>query len=297
MRIPNSTFYTLANVELNQINEANADLLKQASNGLRVQKPSDDPAAAALSLRLKSQLADQQASSSSLQHGLDNLSTAELGLSDGISILQKAQELSLQAANGHLSATDLKAIGEEADGLVKSMLAVGNRQVAGRYVFAGTASTTKPFTLTGSQVTYNGDAGVRETELAPGVTITTTIPGNKAFSDGGDGDALAALVALRDAAAKGDVDALSGSVQTKLTASHNYLLQQQTRVGAWQTGLQQQLDSLSTATLNSKQALSNNEDADMAAVLTAIQASQQRQQAALAVISKASQSTLVNTLA
>ena len=73
--------------------------------------------------------------------------------------------------------------------LLDDMVGLANsRDANGEYIFAGTATSTQPFSDTGGSFTYNGDTGTREVQLSPVRRVINGDPGNKVFMEVLDGN-------------------------------------------------------------------------------------------------------------
>src|SRR5262249_24325121 len=93
--------------------------------------------------------------------------------------------LILQGMNGTLSADDRKAVAAQIGLIRKQMIELGNFRIDGRYLYAGTKTSTEPFSdveIDGhAKVLYHGsDEGAR---LRIGVEneVQSTIPGSEIF--------------------------------------------------------------------------------------------------------------------
>src|SRR3979490_1909133 len=87
--------------------------LEQLSSGLRINRAADDAAGLAISEKLRSQVRGLNQGSRNAQDGISMLQTAEGGMNEVTSMLQRMRELSVQAGNSTLGASDRSAIGEE----------------------------------------------------------------------------------------------------------------------------------------------------------------------------------------
>src|SRR5215813_7584693 len=136
----------------------NQDIASQElSTGRRVNRLSDDPAAAA-------QLVVNHDQSSADDQYLQNLGslqskfqTADSALSNVVTVLNRALTLGTEGANGTLTPANRQAIGVEVQGLISQLVNLGNTGYQGSYLFSGTAVNTLPFAYDGSTntVTYN----------------------------------------------------------------------------------------------------------------------------------------------
>jgi flagellar hook-associated protein 3 FlgL len=128
---------------------------------------------------------------------------------------------------------------------------VGNSQVQGQYIFAGTNTTTVPFVddeaTTPPTTTYNGNSGIINLDVSPSTTVATNIPGNTLFygpdGQGSDTDILAQTAAMATALTNNDTAALQtayNNIQTissRINVSVADLGERENGVTALQSGL------------------------------------------------------------
>ena len=179
---------------------------EQLATGLRVNLPSDDPTAAAedvVNLSLQSST-DQYLKSTTDLEGM--LQTADSSLSSVVTALNQAISLGVQGASGGLSAADLQSIGIQVQGIQSQVLQLANTSYQGSYLFAGTATSTAPFTANSSQPSgaqYNGNTGVNSVNIAEGQSLQVNVPGSQVFQ-GASGDIFASLQQLTTALQSGN---------------------------------------------------------------------------------------------
>jgi flagellar hook-associated protein 3 FlgL len=184
-----------------------ARLEEMVSTGKKLIRPSDDPGGAARSVRLGAELRGVDAAERGAQLARGELDATDDALQSLSTTLARARELGVQAASGTLTATDRAAVAAELDGLLRSALELGNRDLDGRRLFGGTATDRPPYELVVSggatTVAYRGDGVAREQPVGE-ATLVLGRPGPGPFAGGGG--ALDALVALRDAVASAGPD-------------------------------------------------------------------------------------------
>src|SRR5690606_26362898 len=139
---------------------------------------------------------------------LEGTATAVLNVVD---ILQRAQELSVQAANETVDTDSLNSLALEIDQLLESTVVEANRRINDRSIFAGTRTTADAFDVTRvggeiTAVTYAGNAESIEIEIAEGVRSPINEPGDAAFQS--TVDIFQTLIDLRDSMRAGDQDAV-----------------------------------------------------------------------------------------
>jgi flagellar hook-associated protein 3 FlgL len=183
---------------LSRTQEQQQTALLQLATGLRVNQPSDDPAAAAMLVLNRTETTQVN----SYVHNLTNLSgqlqTADAALNSVTLSLQRAITIGVEAANGTLSATDRASIATEILGIEKQVLAAANTTFQGQFLFAGTATQTTPFVsdpTVPSGVRYDGNSGVNSIPAGPSLSLQTNVPGSAIFTSAGK-DVFQALTSL-----------------------------------------------------------------------------------------------------
>ena len=159
MRISDAHVFAALNKQLNNTKAAVAKAQERAASGLAVAKPSDDPVAFAAAQRERSKKTLADAGMKVADLALTHLNGADeaLGLAtDGIA---NAKELALQAASDTLGEDQRKSLGEQIHKIREQMVALGNTQVAGSYVFAGYRDDKEPYSSAG---VFNGDTTTKE---------------------------------------------------------------------------------------------------------------------------------------
>ncbi|MFA0782006.1 flagellar hook-associated protein FlgL, partial [Fervidibacter sacchari] len=141
----------------------NADVinrsLERLGTGRRINRAYEDPPGTVLSMRLQSDIASVEGDYRRLEQVLPYIQAADTALQQAISVLQRARELVLMASNDTLTADQRSAIANELVGLRDELLQIANTKVGDRFLFAGSAILTKPFTMDADgNATYQGDS-------------------------------------------------------------------------------------------------------------------------------------------
>jgi flagellar hook-associated protein 3 FlgL len=162
-----------------------SQLQQQVATGRRVNRPSDDPAAALRILPLRADLRDLQQLSDNVSMARESLNTSTTSLEDGSSLMQRVRELTTQAANGTLSDSDRQSVAAEVDQLLNQLVGIGNSRRGDRYLFGGTENGDAPFELiedaSGARVVYRGNRDSLSVDVAPGVSTELNVPGDAIF--------------------------------------------------------------------------------------------------------------------
>ena len=118
MQINHNISALIANAHLKRTNNALDKSLEKLSSGLRINHAADDAAGMAISQKMKTQIAGLEQASRNASDGISVIQTAEGALGEVQAMLQRARELSVQAANGTNTVEDKQAIQEEIDQLM-----------------------------------------------------------------------------------------------------------------------------------------------------------------------------------
>lgn len=121
-----SLFSLAAQQSLLTTSSAMQSTIQQLSTGLRINSAADDPAGLAIGQSLNSQISGYAQGAQNSQSAINLAQTAEGGMSQVSSILQRMNTLSVQAANGTNTQSDLSAIQTEMNQLASSLTTITN---------------------------------------------------------------------------------------------------------------------------------------------------------------------------
>ena len=298
-----TTQMTTASVlsSINNVQDQLATTQQQLSTGLSINQPSDNPYGASLAIQLKNGLQGLSNYNSNITDGTAWASAADTSLQNVTSMLQRAQELTVQASNGDESATDLSATADEVDQLADAIKQEANTQYNGQYIFSGTATGTQPYSdSTGD--TYQGNTAAVTRQIGPGsslqvnVDISSLLGSGSSANDGKLLDTLRTISAdMRSGNTAGLAD-LSNNQITNLQTSLGGLTQLQANVGATENRLTLASDRIQGLQTTDTTALSNDEDVNMATAMTSFSNEQAAFTAALKAGANIVQSSLMDFL-
>lgn len=286
---------------INRVQDQLATTQQQLSTGLRINQPSDDPYGASLAVQLKNDLQGLTTYSNNVTDGTAWASAADTSLTNVMSMLQRAQELTVQASNGDESATDLSSTADEIDQLADAIKQEANTQYNGQYVFSGTATGTQPYASSTGDV-FQGNTAAITRQIGPGaslqvnVDISGLLGSGTSANDGKLLDTLRTIASdMRSGGSAGVAD-LSSNQLTNLQNSLNSLEQLQANVGAVQNRLTLAGDRIQGLQNSDTAALSNDEDVNMAQAVTTFSSEQAAFTAALKAGANIVQSSLMDFL-
>lgn len=145
--------------------------LEKLSTGLRINRAADDASGLTISEGLKSQVGGLTVAARNAQDGISVVQTAEGGLTETHSILQRMRDLAVQAGNDSNNATSRQAITTEVGQLQKELGRIASStNFNGINLLDGTAGTNKDGKLQ-FQVGANGDASSQITVDLSGANV------------------------------------------------------------------------------------------------------------------------------
>ena len=160
---------------------AMSDAQEQLTTGKRVNRASDDPAAAARAERALAAENHTDATQRAVSASQNAMTLTEGALGDAGDLLQQIRETLVAAGNGSYSDAERKNQADKIAGLRQQLLAVANRQdAAGTYLFGGQAADHAPFLDSATGVTYQGAAG--QIDAASGDPLPLTVDGRAAWT-------------------------------------------------------------------------------------------------------------------
>ncbi|MDH2238923.1 flagellar hook-associated protein FlgL [Pigmentiphaga sp. GD03639] len=184
MRVSTNQFYDNSIRAITSQQSALLQVSQQLSAQRKLLSPSDDPVAAgrevALDATLKAneQMLKNQADAKGLLEGTENY------LVEAGGTLQLALTRVVQAGGGGLNEENRQSILADLKELRDQLMSVANTQDEnGNYIFAGYKRDSQPFVRNASGVVYQGDAGVRQSQIGPNRVIDVSFSGNYLFGD------------------------------------------------------------------------------------------------------------------
>jgi flagellin len=230
--------------------------MQRLSSGLRVNSAKDDAAGLAIAERMNAQTRGMNVAIRNANDAISLAQTAEGALGAISNNLQRMRELSVQAANGTNSASDITALAQEF-----TALASENTRVAGATKFNGTAviaATTFTFQVGANDVAANDQIAVTGAAFAATAVVFT--------------DQASAVTAIT---------ALDTDINTVTTARSTW--------GATQNRFDSVIQNLRVGSENSAAARGRIMDADYAMETANLSRAQVLQQAGTAMVAQANQ--------
>ncbi|WHZ21650.1 MAG: Flagellar hook-associated protein FlgL [Nitrospira sp.] len=267
----------------------------QISSQRKVSTPSDDPSAFGQIVLDKSALSQTAQWIRNVDFGTARVDAADQALSQVQNLITRVRELTVQASSDTTSAEGRSTIAKEVRQLQRQLVQLGNTEVAGQSIFAGTKTDVTPFTITsGDTVAYQGNNETQSIAVGDNQTVQILVPGSSIFT----GSSTNIFNSLRDL-----LTALEGNdrngIQTglgNLDLATTQISDAQGTVGALANRLQVTHDALDTATLTISKAISDNQDADLAKAIAQLSLQQVSVQAASQAFARIFDTSLLNYL-
>ena len=233
-----------ANRMLGLTTGAQAKSTEKLSSGYRINRAADDAAGLSISEKMRRQIRGLDQASTNADDGISAVQTAEGALNEVQDMLQRMNELAVQAANGTNSENDRSYIQSEIDQLATEIDRVAETTkfnetyllkgdgVGGKYVDLGTTTACTGLTLVNGQQTkpatgvdYSTDRDVQMTvahtlDFSSDSTLDITIAGaNYALKDYADIEDLAAAISSNEKVNSVDLTYENGLVATSGTTT------------------------------------------------------------------------------
>ncbi len=285
MRIANRTIFDSIKINLDKATEAMAEANMVVSSGKRINRLSDDPVGLATVLDLRSSLANIEQLQKNINTGRSWLNMAESALSQIEDILVQGKALTVEMSSANRSAGDRYNAGTIVDGYLRQIFSLANTQVAGRYIFAGTETSTQPFAFDDDNnptlATYAGNNDPFAIKIGKDTNVEVGRNGEQVFGVNWDADNIfKTLIDLKTALQGNDVAGIQSAMQNldnHLERSRNLVSDTAGKV----IRLDVKEKIIQDLNLSYTERMSKLEDADIAAAIVELEAKELAYQAAL----------------
>ena len=244
------------NVTANQQSKSTEKL----SSGYRINRAADDAAGLSISEKMRKQIRGLDRASTNAQDGVSAVQTAEGALAEVHSMLQRMNELAVQAANGTNSTADITSISDEVVQLKNEIDRI--------------ADTTD----------FNGKKMLAGSDVSIFVGYTTATANDITITGVGLKSAVTSIAAFSTtASAKALLGTVSSAIETISTNRSTF--------GAMQNRLEHTIDNLDNVVENVTAAESRIRDTDMADEMVKYSKNNILTQAGQSMLAQANQST------
>lgn len=184
MRISTFQLHTQTSQQLQTIGAQAARTQQQISSGKRLVDASDNPIGAARVVSIGQDEAVRERFIANVDAADIQLALEDSVLKRVSDLIQRVQELTLQAGSGIQTQDDRQYIASEVRARFDELLALSNTQsVDGQYLFSGYQTDGTPFEMDGGAVVYRGDEGTRALQVSREQSVQVSNNGYELFMD------------------------------------------------------------------------------------------------------------------
>lgn len=183
MRVSTPQFYFQSALQLTNKQSSLNEQFEHLSSQKRVLTAKDDAVAFGTLNGYKEELRNIDKYQRNITQAENRNSLQDTLFDNAEDFLLQVKQTFIQANNGTLSNNDLTSLGELVTNAQAEILNIANsKDETGGYLFAGFQTDKKPFNLLADgSVTYAGDSGVRELQIASSISVELNQPGDEAF--------------------------------------------------------------------------------------------------------------------
>ena len=286
-----ATTYRNLQTNLSSTSSTINELYIKASTGTEVAKASENPSAVGSILSCRSEIVKSERSIENCKNVQDNLTTSEIYLDSIEELMVRAKEIAVTGANDSLSPADKATLADEVSQLQQELLDLANTQVNGKYLFAGYADQTLPFS--GSPVTYNGTNDHIMLEINPGSTVAKNITGEELFMS--PVNLFTTLEDLHTTLTSGSSTDVSATLTTLEEAADQVRTQLST-LGNTSARMDDMISMHESALVVLESTLSSHQDVDLTQVLSEIAKMETALEATMQVTARISSLSLLDYL-
>jgi flagellar hook-associated protein 3 FlgL len=288
---------------LNNLQQITAELNTDAldiTSGVQMRQVSDNPDKVSELLQTRAALAASQQISTNLSSVTTEVNTGEQALQTAIQEFDQVQTLGAEGATGTQTAASRASIALQLQSIEQQLVGLANSSIDGRFIFAGDADGSEPYTYDPSQPNpvsqYQGSASTRVTQDAQGGTFPIALTAQQIF-DSSD-PTTNAFTAINNL-----ITALNNNDQTAITTVVNglpgvgvYLNSQLAFYGTTQNSLTAAANFAQTQQTQFQSQISSLQDTDLTSAITDMTQTQTQESASLQAEGRIPRTTLFDFL-
>ncbi|MEJ8544108.1 flagellar hook-associated protein FlgL [Brevibacillus borstelensis] len=270
---------------------------QQLASGRKINLPSDDPVVATRGMFYRSSLMENEQYQRNVNEARSWMDLTDKTLDEVGNVMKRVSELLVYSGNGATSPDDLRTMGAEIAELKKHLGTLANQTINGKYIFAGTETDKAPYdeTANGGKGDFtNKNSSEVNLELSQNVFAAANINAQKIFNYPNNG---ANMFKVLD----NIIDELNAGrsvtqFQDEIADQYDNLLAERATLGARVNRIELIEERLNTQEVNVKELMSNNEDANIAEVITNLKTQEGVHRSALGAGARIIQPTLLDFL-
>ncbi len=266
-------------------------LMEQLSTGKKISRPSDDPVVAMKGMYYRTNLTELEQYKRNLSESYAWMENSEAALDHVQSVMHRARELVVQGSNETYSTEDRQAMAKEIEQLKHDFVQVANTQVAGKYIFNGTAIDKPRITDANDPTSVSTENSPFEVEVSRGIKLQSNINPENVFNE----DMMEIWTGLQSALETSDTDALK-DLMGRFDKAADTISAERSELGARYNRLEMVDNRIGYQEVVATRVLSDNEDADIEKVITDLTSQESVHRASLGVGARVIQPSLLDFL-
>ena len=185
MRVPNISTYVNSTYRLGNLTSDLESANEVVSSQKQLNEMSDDPLGLSQVLTLKSTLSNLTQIDRNVNMGKSWIKSVENALDDVKDLIIEIKIDIARLANDSTTADERQDAIERVQSVIEQIVSLGNTQVNGNYIFAGSDTNVKPFEYDAEndQVIYHGDDNPFEITTGQDLTVAVGRAGSSTFWD------------------------------------------------------------------------------------------------------------------
>jgi len=185
MRVASNLIYHTTISRLQRVNSELLNINTQATTGKRINSLADDPVGLSRVVSLKSSTANLEQFQRNMTTGRTWLEAGEEALTSTTELITDAQTLAISMNGGIVNDDDRYSGAIEVEGIIDHIMSVANTMVQGQYMFSGTKTEVKSYSLEtingDTRAVYGGNDSPFQIKMAAGSDIEVGADGSTIF--------------------------------------------------------------------------------------------------------------------
>lgn len=290
MRVATRTIYYNLQKKLLALEEKQQKINEQIASGKILNQPSDNPLATISVLHLRTAWSQVEQYQRNMETTKAWLNLTESALQQTVDLIGRAKEITTQMASDSQNAATRASAAKEIDQLLDQAISLANSELSGKYIFAGYKVNMVPFSKAGSNVQYNGDTNTIKIAIGQEETLPINKDGQTVFMDS---NIFTILGNLKSALENNQTEEIRQQLENLEKAAEHFN-NQIAEVGARLNRLEAKHSIYEDLDLFFQERISEEEDADISALVVDLKAKELAYQAALLSSVKIHELTLLN---
>lgn len=265
----------------------------QVATQKKITKPSDDPVVAMKGIVYRRSLEEVEQFQRNFSEAYNWVENTDSALDKAKLAMDRIRELVVQTSNDTYDAEQREATKAEIVQLKEHLVEIANTKFGEKYLFNGTATTTKPVEVSTIGTTVSPNAGKLELELSKDVHIQVNLPASEAFPEDLFADIQKIIDTLEDDTTTGsDLSGLIEDLDVHMADN----LTSRAKIGARFNRIELMEARAAEQKVVASRILSENEDVDFEQVVTDLTVQETVHKAALSVGARIIQPSLMDYL-